>query len=74
MSLNTSLTPYEILRLLVTHGFFLLSIIDSVFVVIASRRGLKDRIGVFPIWLKLHYKYGVWKVNSVKILLSVIIP
>ena len=67
-------SSYHIIKLLLIFGFLILSIIDSVLVVIASKRGVEESISGFPGWLKLHYKYGIWKVNSIKIVISIVIP
>ena len=69
-----SYSPQDIIRLVIVYGFLILSIVDSILVVIASRRGIQKNIAGFPNWLGLHYKYGIWKVNFIKILLSIIFP
>ena len=65
---------HDIIRLVIVYGFLILSIIDSILILIASKRGIKKNIAGFPNWLGLHYKYGIWKVNFIKIVLSIIFP
>ena len=65
---------YKILKILVSYGFFVLSVVDSALIVIASKKGIKENIALFPGWINFHYKYGIWKINVIKILLSVIFP
>ena len=74
MEPNISLSTNDVLRLLIVYGFLFLSILDSIFIVIASRRGIKKNIAGFPNWLSLHYKYGIWRVNLIKIIMSIIFP
>jgi len=71
VSANSS---YEIMKLAIQYGFLFLSIVDSILVVIASRLKIAENIAGFPGWLKLHYKYGIWKVNVIKLLISIILP
>lgn len=67
-------SPHDIIRLVIVYGFLLLSIVDSILILIASRRGIKENIAGFPNWIGIHHKYGIWKVNFIKIVLSIIFP
>lgn len=74
MDSTAAYSSYEIMRLLTQYGFIFLSIIDSLLVVISSRYKFKDDMPWFPGWLNFHYKHGIWKVNTIKILISILIP
>jgi hypothetical protein len=67
-------SPYDVMRFAIQYGFFFLSIADSILVVIASKLKITDNIAGFPMWLKLHYRYGIWKVNIIKLFISIILP
>lgn len=60
---------HRLSQTIVFYGFIIVPIIDSVFIVIASRNCRNKRLGAFKGWLSFHIKFGVGKVNSLKILL-----
>ena len=39
---------YKILKILVSYGFFVLSVVDSALIVIASKKEIKENIALFP--------------------------
>ncbi len=60
---------YVIDRYLMIFGWPITTLIDSVLIWIAYKKGVKVDIGIIRNWYALHLKYGILRVNIYKIIL-----
>ena len=54
------------------YGLFVLVLIDSIFVMVATRRGIEQEITIFGGFLGFHRRNGFWKTTCAKVVVSIL--